>query len=325
MCRHGVWCDGTHDERKSISTPPPVTATAAPPTANPTRPATPEPTPTEATTPSPATPSPSPTPEPTLPLEEAAKLPRAPYDLPYLKASLKGPDGEHHKVYWLANWGTVAAYVEAEGLQQLKLRDIATPNEPPLLLEDGTQTDSRVAYPVMDANQVLWVSLRNDGTRSLDWQIRRYDRQSGATTVIAEGLNRRREVGPAGVPQLALNGSILAYDTQADVDGQPEAQTIHLLDLSTGDETGSIPITSVVWDMALSDAGLIYSIAHGAEGGQLVDSEVWFARADGETFDSGPAAGRSPSTASMVWVQSGPGVTGDPDVQGLVAMTAIAS
>lgn len=276
--------------------------------------------------PSPSAAGPSQTGVPETP-EPAGALPVA-NEVAFLTVSLKATGEQHNSIYNLANWGSVVAFVETSGptgeLQYLKLLDLAAADHQPRVLEDGSQTGTRVAFPVIDASRVLWVSFRHHAGGGLDWQIKQYDRASGETSVVVNGLNVSR-VGPVGVPHLALSQGLLAYDTQADVAGKPEAESIHVIDLSTGSETAVIPSPSVVWGLALSDDGVLFTAAHG-QGDQIVDSETWFARNDRQTFDFGPDGWEVASDGeTLVWVQAASQVTGNAATQGQVVMTAIAT
>lgn len=50
----------------------------------------------------------------------------------------------------------------------------------------------------------------------------------------------------------------------------------HVIDLATDSETAIVPSPSVIWILALSDDGVLFSAAHG-HGDRIVDSETWFA------------------------------------------------
>jgi hypothetical protein len=231
-------------------------------------------------------------------------------------------------VYQLANWGSTVVYVELNGptgdFQQVKLVDLTKPDLRPELVYDGSKHGEQVQFPAINATTIAWVSFSSDSD-GLHWQITRRDRASGTNSTIAEGTNVHRSAG-AGLPVIALDGNEIAYNTQAKWQGQGDPVDIHVVDMTTGEELRTIESDGYIWDVALADESVLFSAAHDvADDGQLIDTQVMFARSDGQSFDLGPNGWEvSMDGPRLVWVQRASDATGDSAAQFQVTMTALA-
>ena len=166
-----------------------------------------------------------------------------------------------NSVYDVDSFGSQLVYIDLYGQhggigQTVWLINLATGERRPLnKVQQGVDT----LGPRIDGNDVVWSAnhTRNDG--AVTWQVVHYDLSSGTTSVVADGVNRRREDGSPSVPLTAVQGGQIAYTVESATADWPYGWKIVVRSLADGAVVREIQTRYSVWYMVIDNGNVLYS------------------------------------------------------------------
>ena len=166
-----------------------------------------------------------------------------------------------NSVYDVDSFGSQLVYIDLYGEhggigQTVWLIDLATGERRPLnKVQQGVDT----LGPRIDGNDVVWSAnhTRNDG--AVTWQVVHYDLSSGTTSVVADGVNSRKEDGSPSVPLTAVQGGQIAYTVESATADWPYGWKIVVRSLADGAVVREIQTRYSVWYMVIDNGNVLYS------------------------------------------------------------------